>query len=378
MSSVLPNGGLQIRSTVTEAGQLEIELATASILQPGPDQLVVRVEAAPINPSDIIPLLAGCNPADATFEGSADEPRVSIDLPDGALAALAGRVGQPMLVGLEGAGIVVAAGEQAQDLLGKRVAFLSMTMGAFGQYCTVALRDCAPLPEGVSAREGADLFCNPLTVMAMLETLDQIGEKALIHTAAASNLGQMLVKICKEDGVPLVNIVRRKEHVDLLRSLGAEYVCNSSAPSFGEDLARAVAATGATVAFDAIGGGSVASDLLAAMEAGAVGRLPAYSAYGSSEIKRVYIYGLLDPGPTILPRHGYGMLWSVEGWAMPPVLERAGPERAMAITQRVLDNITTIFASDYGHQISLAEALKRDIMVGFCRKATGEKYLIIP
>jgi len=378
MATDLPNGGLQIRSTVTAAGRLEIELAHAAILQPGPDQLVVRVEAAPINPSDIIPLLAGISPASATFEGPADQPRVSADLPDGAMAMLAGRIGQPLPVGLEGAGTVVAVGEQAQGLIGKRVAFLSMTMGAFGQYCTIAMNDCVPLPEGVTAREGADLFCNPLTVMAMIETLDQIGEKALIHTAAASNLGQMLVKVCKEDGVPLVNVVRREEHVELLRSLGAEHVCNSSAPTFREDLERAVAATGATVAFDAIGGGTTASELLAAMEAGAAGRMSAYSAYGSSELKRVYVYGLLDPGPTVLPRHGYGMLWSVEGWAMPPILARAGPERAMALIQRVIDNITTIFASDYGHEISLAEALQRDAMLGYCRKATGQKYLIVP
>lgn len=378
MGAGLPNGGLQIRSTVTEAGQLEIDLAHAPILQPGPDQLVVRVEAAPINPSDIIPLLAGCSPADATFAGSAEEPRVTVDLPQGAMAGLAGRVGQPMAIGLEGAGTVVAAGEQAQGLVGKRVAFLTLAAGSFGEYCTVSLSECAPLPDGVTAREGADVFCNPLTVMAMVETLRQIGETAMIHTAAASNLGQMLVKACKEDGVPLVNVVRREEHVDLLRSLGAEHVCNSSAPTFREDLAGAIAATGATVAFDAIGGGSMASELLAAMEAAAAGRMPAYSPYGSKEAKRVYIYGLLDPGPTILPRQGYGMFWSVEGWAMPPILERAGPDRAMEITQRIVDNITTTFASCYGHEISLAEALQRDAMLGYCRKATGEKYLIVP
>ncbi|MDG2001730.1 MAG: zinc-binding dehydrogenase [Novosphingobium sp.] len=378
MSDVLPNGGLQIRSTVTEAGKLEIVLAHVPILQPEADQLVVRVEAAPINPSDIIPLLAGNNPADATFEGPADEPRVMIDLSPDAQSALAGRVGQAMPVGLEGAGIVVAAGEQAQHLLGKRVAFLSLSAGSFGEYCTVALSECAPLPEGVTAREGADLFCNPMTVMAMVETLAQMGETAMIHTAAASNLGQMLVKVCAQDGIPLVNVVRREEHVELLRRMGAEHVCNSSTPTFGEDLARAVAATGATVAFDAIGGGTMASELLVAMEAGAAARMPAYSAYGSRDMKHVYIYGLLDPGPTQLSRQGYGMLWNVEGWAMPPILERAGAERAMALTQRVVDNITTTFASDYGHEISLAEALQRESMLGFCRKATGEKYLIVP
>jgi threonine dehydrogenase-like Zn-dependent dehydrogenase len=250
--------------------------------------------------------------------------------------------------------------------------------GSFGQYCTVSLAECAPLPEGVTARQGADLFCNPLTVMAMVETLAQIGEMAMIHTAAASNLGQMLVKVCREDGVPLVNVVRREEHVGLLRSLGAEHVCNSSASGFREDLARAVAETGATVAFDAIGGGTMASELLVAMEAAAAARMPAYSPYGSSQMKRVYVYGLLDKGPTVLPRNAYGMLWNVEGWAMPPILERAGPERAMAMTNRIIENITTTFASDYGHEISLADVLRRDAMLGYCREATGQKYLIVP
>lgn len=378
MGAELPNGGLQIRSTVTEAGRLEIALALHPIVQPGPDQLVVGVEAAPINPSDILPMLAGCHPDDATFGGTVDEPTVTAGLSPAAMTALAGRVGHAMPVGLEGAGTVVAAGEQAQALLGKRVAFLSMAMGAFGQYCTVAMSDCVALPDGVTARQGADLFCNPLTVMAMVETLAQVGATAMIHTAAASNLGQMLVRVCKEDGVPLVNVVRREEHVELLRSLGAEHVCNSAAPSFPEDLARAVAATGATVAFDAIGGGTMASELLVAMESAAAGRMPAYSAYGSAEMKRVYVYGLLNPGATELPRHGYGMLWSVEGWAMPPILERAGPERAMTLTRRVVESITTTFASDYGHEISLAEALGREAMTGYCRKATGQKYLIVP
>jgi NADPH2:quinone reductase len=377
MDANLPNGGLQIRSTVLD-GRLEIALASQPIRQPGPDDLVVRVEASPINPSDIIPMLAGCSPADGTFAGSTEEPCVSFELSKGAMVALAGRAGQSLPVGLEGAGTVVAAGENAQDLIGKRIAFLSMAMGAFGEYCTVAASDCMVLPDGVTARQGADLFCNPLTVMAMVETLAQTGETGMIHTAAASNLGQMLVKVCKEDGVPLVNVVRREEHVELLRSLGAEHVCNSSAPTFREDLAKAVAATGATVAFDAIGGGTMASELLMAMETAAAGRMPAYSAYGSAEMKRVYVYGLLNPGATELPRHGYGMLWSVEGWAMPPILERAGPERAMALTQRVANNITTTFASDYGREISLAEALSRDVMEGYCRKATGGKYLIVP
>lgn len=378
MTGSLPNGGLQIRSTVGADGRLDIELAEVPVGQPAADQVVVRVEAAPINPSDIMPLLAGGNPDDGTFDEVDGRPRVGLQLPPEQAAASAGRIGHPLPVGLEGAGTVVAAGANGQALIGKRVAFLSMTMGSLAQYCTVAVNDCMPLPDDVTPQQGADLFCNPLTVLAMIETLHQTGQKAMIHTAAASNLGQMLVRVCQEDGVPLVNIVRRAEHVELLRSLGAEHVCNSGDPGFADHLAKAVAETGARVAFDAIGGGTIASQLLAAMEAAAAGRMEAFSPYGSQEMKRVYVYGLLDRSPTVLPRDRYGMLWSVEGWMMPPILEHAGPERTMELTQRIADNLTTTFASHYGHEISLDEALQRDAMLGYCRKATGEKYLVVP
>lgn len=378
MGTDLPDAGLQLRSTVTAEGRLVVDLAEVAVPRPGASQVVVRVEAAPVNPSDIMPMLAGADPSAADFGGTADRPVVTIALPAEARPALSGRVGQPLPIGLEGAGVVVAAGADAQHLLGKRVAFLSLMMGAFAQYCTVSMTDCAPLPEGVTARQGADLFCNPLTALAIVETLHQTGRKALVHTAAASNLGQMLVRICREDGIGLVNVVRKAEHVELLRSLGAEHVCNSSDPAFEEDLASALAATGATVAFDAIGGGSMASRLLKAMEAAAAARMPAYSPYGSTEMKTVYVYGELDHSPLPLTRESYGMLWGVEGWAMPPILERAGPERAMQLTRRVLDGITTTFASSYGHEVSLAEALRSDVMHGYCRKATGQKYLINP
>lgn len=378
MGTDLPDAGLQLRSTVTAEGRLVVDLAEVAVPRPGASQVVVRVEAAPVNPSDIMPMLAGADPSAADFGGTADRPVVTIALPAEARPALSGRVGQPLPIGLEGAGVVVAAGADAQHLLGKRVAFLSLMMGAFAQYCTVSMTDCAPLPEGVTARQGADVFCNPLTALAIVETLHQTGRKALVHTAAASNLGQMLVRICREDGIGLVNVVRKAEHVELLRSLGAEHVCNSTDPAFEEDLAGALAATGATVAFDAIGGGPMASRLLKAMEAAAAARMPAYSPYGSTEMKTVYVYGELDHSPLPLTRESYGMLWGVEGWAMPPILERAGPERAMQLTRRVLDGITTTFASSYGHEVSLAEALRSDVMHGYCRKATGQKYLINP
>jgi len=378
MSGSIPNGGLQIRSTVHGDGSLEIELANVPVTAPEADQLVVQVEAAPINPSDMMPLLAGADPAQAEFGGTPDRPKISAKLPPSVAQAAVGRVGHTLPIGLEGAGTVVAAGEKASELVGKQVAFLSLGMGSLGQYCTVSMNECMPLPEGVSTAEGADLFCNPMTVLAMVETLHQTGQKAVIHTAAASNLGQMLVKVCREDGIPLVNIVRRQEQAELLRSIGAAYVCNASAPTFADDLAQAVAISGATVAFDAIGGGTMASQLLVAMEKAAAGRMPAYSPYGSSEMKRVYMYGHLDPSPTILPRESSGMLWSVEGWAMPPILERAGTERAAQLARRVVDNLTTTFASHYGMEVSLSGALQREAMLAYCSLTTGRKCLVRP
>lgn len=378
MSNPLPNGGLQIRSTVTRDGVLELELADVPVTSPGEGEVLVRIEAAPINPSDMIAMLAGADPAQARFGGTPERPRVSIPLSAEAARAAAGRIGLAMPVGLGGAGTVIAAGKGAENLSGRRVSLLTLRMGLFGQYQTVSATECAVLPEEVEAHEGADLFCNPLTALAMVETLRQTGQKALIHTAAASNLGQMLVRICAEDDVPLVNVVRRQEHVELLRAIGAEHVCNSSDPDFHRQLGEAVAETGATIAFDAIGGGAMAAQLLEAMETAAAARMPQYSPYGSSEHKTVYLYGHLDPGPTLLTRHSFGMIWGVEGWAMPPILARAGPQRAQALTQRALAGLKTTFASHYGHEISLAQALQRDAMLGYTRQATGQKCLVRP
>jgi NADPH2:quinone reductase len=340
--------------------------------------VVVRVERAPIHPADLILLLAGTDPARAEFGTVDGLPRVSARLSSDAARAQAGRIGRALPVGLEGAGVVVAAGAQAQALLGQRVAVLAVGGGLYGEFVTVPAADCAPLPAGLSARDGAGLFCNPLTALAMVETLHQTGRHALVHTAAASSLGQMLVKICREDGIGLVNVVRREEQALLLKRLGAERVCNSTTSGFADDLHRALVATGATIAFDAIGGGTLAGELAAAMERAAAGRLGEFSPFGSAVHKQVCIYGGLDSSPTILSRRGYGMVWDIGGWAMPPVLERAGPARKTQLVQRVLAGLTTTFASHYAAEITLAQALERDHMLEYCRLSTGGKFLIAP
>jgi NADPH:quinone reductase-like Zn-dependent oxidoreductase len=374
----VPSRGLRLTSTLTADGTVELELADVPVVQPEAGQVVVRIEAAPVNPSDLITLLASADPAQARFAGSSERPKVMARIVPEAVQARSGRIGRPLPVGLEGAGVVIAAGENAQALLGKRVAVLTLARGLFAQYCTVSSAECVLLPEGTTAAEGAGIFVNPLTALAIVETVRQEGYAGLVHTAAASNLGQILLKICQEDGIPLVNVVRRKAQAELLRGLGATHVCDSSAPSFREDLVEALKETGATVAFDAIGGGTMADEILQAMEAVAASRLSEYSPYGSSERKQVYIYGLLDTSPTQLAHTNYGLIWGVSGWVMPPILERAGPERAMALRQRVVDNLKTTFRSHYTRTISLAEVLQRDVMIAYSTQATGEKYLIDP
>jgi NADPH2:quinone reductase len=375
MTSDLPRHGLQLTSTVTTAGELELQLTETPVPEPGPDQVLIRIEAAPINPSDLGVMFGPADTAAARFEGTPDRPKVTAPLPPGAAQALARRTGLPIVAGNEGAGVVVAAGEKAKGLIGKTVAVLAGAM--YAQYRVADAADCLVLPPDATAAEGAAAFVNPLTALAMIETMRLEGYASLVHTAAASNLGQMLVKICLEDGVPLVNIVRRPEQVALLKDLGARHVCDSSAPGFREDLVKAIRETDAMLAFDAIGGGRMASQILSAMEAVAAERMTAYSVYGSGQPKQVYIYGMLDPTPTELVR-SFGLAWGVGGWLMPPVLQKIGLEAADRLRRRVLAGLKTTFASHYTREISLAEALQRDVLLDYRRQATGEKYLLNP
>ncbi len=367
----------QLRSLVTSEGQLRLSVTTVDTPTPRADQVLVRVEAAPINPSDLALLLAMADVTQATRDDAAEAPTTTAPIAEPVLRALQARLGRTMPVGSEGAGVVVAAGEspEAQALLGRMVGLAGRA--TYGEYCLAAAQSCLPLPEGATAVEGASSFVNPLTALGMVETMRREGHPALVHTAAASNLGQMLNRICLADGVPLVNVVRRPEQAALLREQGAEHVCDSSAPTFAVDLVAAIKATGATLAFDAVGGGRLAGDLLNAMEAAIVSADAAYDRYGSTVHKQVYVYGALDPRPIELRRR-FGFAWGVGGWLLTPFLARIPVEDLARLRQRVADELTTTFASHYTDELSLEQALDPEAMRRYSRMRTGQKFLLRP
>ncbi|MEM9134817.1 MAG: zinc-binding dehydrogenase [Actinomycetota bacterium] len=362
-----------VRSTITDDGHVRITIVEEPTPTPGPDQVLVAVEAAPINPSDLGMLTAGADPS--TFERGDDGALVG-RLSGGAVAANAARVGAPMPVGNEGAGTVIAAGSspEAQALVGRTVAGVSGAM--YATHTLLPHHLCVPVPEGVSAKDAASSFVNPLTALGMTETMRLEGHTALVHTAAASNLGQMLNRLCQADGIQLVNIVRRDEQAELLRGQGAAHVVVSSAPTFADDLTTALAETGATIAFDAIGGGEQVDTILACMER-ASSADAAFSRYGSDTYKQVYIYGGLDRSPTTLKRT-YGMTWGVGGWLLTPFLGRVGLERMAELRARVAAEITTTFASSYADTITLDQVLDPEVARAYAAQATGEKRLVLP
>ena len=369
--------GLQLRSTVRKDATLELSLASVPIPEPKPDEVVVRVEASPINPSDLGLMFAGADLATVNVSGSPENPVATASIPLAVFRGVAGRVDQSLPVGNEGAGVVVRAGasDEAQALQGKTVAILGGAM--YSQYRVVKASQCLALPKGTTPAQGASCFVNPLTALGMVETMRLEGHSALAHTAAASNLGQMLQKICLKDGIELVNIVRSPEHVNLLRAVGAKQVVVSSAPTFMDDLTAAFVATGATLAFDAVGGGKLASQILSCMEAAASRTAKEYSRYGSTKHKQVYVYGGLDRGPTELTRN-FGMAWGVGGWLLTPFLHKIGPDGMARLRGRVAAELSTTFASSYTDQVSLVGALQLDAIAAYSRQATGSKYLIIP
>jgi len=370
---------LQLRSLVKTSGDLEVSLTDTPLPALGADEVLLRVEAAPINPSDLGLLFGAADMRGAQSSVDAQgRPVVTARVPEGAaMRAMAARLDQSMPVGNEGAGTVVEAGASpaAQALIGKKVAALGGAM--YSQWRVVPLAQTLALPEGATAAQGASSFVNPLTALGMVETMRREGHKALVHTAAASNLGQMLNRICMKDGVPLVNIVRKPEQAELLKGMGAKYVCDSSSPAFLQELTDALAATGATIAFDATGGGPLAGQILGCMEAAINRSAKEYSRYGSTTHKQVYIYGGLDTRPTEFNRN-FGMAWGMGGWLLFPFLQKAGPATVQALKERVAAELTTTFASHYSREISLAEALDLDVIAVYNQRATGTKYLINP
>lgn len=380
MTAAIPREALQLRSLIKPSGELELTVDLRPVPQPQANEVLIRVEASPINPSDQGMLFG---PADLTTvrqTGSDERPVVLAQIPPQALGSMAGRMGRAMPAGNEGAGVVVSAGAspQAQALIGKRVA--AVPGGMYSQYRCADAAQCLVLPEGISSAEGASCFVNPLTALGMVETMKREGHTALVHTAAASNLGQMLQKICLKDGIGLVNIVRSDEQAAILKGIGATHVCNMTSPGFREELTDALLATGATIGFDATGGGTLASTILSCMEA-ALGRKAAaaqeYSRYGSATHKQVYIYGGLERGPSLLARD-YGMAWSVGGWLLFPFLNKIGASDAQRLRDRVIAELRTTFASRYTQEVSLTGMLQLAAINEYGRRATGAKYLVCP
>ena len=377
MGQETPRTGLQLRSIIKASGELELSLVEKPVPTPADDEVVIRIQASPINPSDLGLLLGAADMSTAQAATSGGLPVVAAKVPEGGMRAMAARLDQSLPVGNEGAGVVIAAGASpaAQALMGKTVAAIGGAM--YAQYRCMKAADCLPLPADATAADGASCFVNPLTSLGMVETMRREGHTALVHTAAASNLGQMLNKICLKDGVGLVNIVRSQEQADILRKIGAKHVVDSTAPTFMDDLTRAVADTGATIAFDAIGGGRLAGQILTAMEVAANMKAKEYSRYGSTVHKQVYVYGSLDMRPTELVR-SFGMAWSVGGWLLFPFLQKIGPEATQKLRDRVVAELKTTFASHYTRVVSLRETLQLDNIAAYAKRATGEKFLIDP
>jgi NADPH:quinone reductase-like Zn-dependent oxidoreductase len=367
--------GLALRSKITANGELQVWLEDVTPPELAPDDVLLRVDASPINPSDLGVLFGPADLSTLVAGGAAERPTITASIPKARLASVAARFDQPMAVGNEGAGVVVKAGKNVSQFLGRTLG--AGVGGMYTQLRVVKPVDCIILPDGMTAKEGAAAFINPVSVVAMIETMRREKHRALVHTAAASNLGQMLVKACLADGIALVNIVRSADQAKILREIGAKIVLDSTSPTFVSDLTDAVAETGATLAFDAIGGGSLAATILACMEAAQGRKATAYSRYGSQIHKQVYIYGGLDPSPTEVPRN-FGMAWGMGGWLVTWFLQKIGPVDAKRLQDRVLAELSTTFASRYGAEITLPEMLSPKVIASYSKKATGEKFLVTP
>ena len=367
-----PRTSKELRTTITAGGELALSIVDVELPVPTADQVVVRIEATPINPSDLALLLGPADLATARRDGD----RLLAKVPAERLSLVKARLDQALPVGSEGAGTVGDAGEGARALVGKRVALAPG--GTYAQFRIARAFECMVLPDDVTAAQGASAYVNPLTALSMIEVLRGEGHTALVHTAAASNLGQMLVRVCAADKVPLVNIVRSADQVALLTRLGAQPVLDSTAPTFRAELTEAIAATGATLAFDAISGGTLASTILGCMETAVGRKATAYSRYGSNVHKQVYVYGRLDTRPIELDPNRFGLAWGVSGWLLTAFFAKAGLEVIQRLRGRVLAELTTTFASHFAATISLADMLDPDTVRAFSKRATGAKYLVDP
>ncbi len=377
MTTDIPRTSLQLRSLIRANGELELSLQDVQIPEPAADEVLVRIEATPINPSDLGLLLGPADMSTAKVTGRPERPVLTARVPEKLMKAMAGRADESMPVGNEGAGVVISAGSSpaAQALLGRTVAMLGGAM--YAQHRTISVEQCLALPLGTTPAEGASCFVNPRTALGMVETMKREGHKALVHTAAASNLGQMLNRVCLKDGIGLVNIVRKPEQAELLREQGAKHVCSTGSPDFLAELTDALAETSATIAFDAIGGGKLPGQILTCMEVAINRNAKEYSRYGSSVHKQVYLYGMLDPAPTEFSR-SFGMAWGMGGWLLFPFLQKLGQAEALKLRERVAAELKTTFASHYTRTVSLAEALTLEAIAVYGQRSTGAKVLIDP
>jgi|TARA_B100001287_G_scaffold4591_1_gene3462 NADPH2:quinone reductase len=369
----------EIRSTVTSDGNVELSIVTVDTPTPADDEVLIEILAAPINPSDLALLTTfGGDLSNINISGTGDDTVASMKVHPAVMKSMKSRMDKSMSAGNEGAGVVVDAGVNAKGLIGKTVGLAGGSM--YAQYKCAPAINCLVMEDGTTPSEAASSFVNPLTALSFVETMKMENHSAIVHTAAASNLGQMLVKICQSDGIPLVNIVRKEEQVEILKSIGAEYVCNTSDPDFMENLINALVETGATLGFDATGGGNdgeLPGQILTAMEVAANKNSEQYSRYGSETYKQVYIYGGLDRSPTVLTR-AYGMSWGLGGWLLTPMLGKIGMERVQEMRTRIAKEIKTTFASKYAKEISFEEMLQPEVINSYAKQSTGNKFLVNP
>lgn len=368
--------GVSLVSTISYEGSLRIELRQVPVAPPAADEVVIRVQACPVNPSDMSLMLGPVDADTLRVDRVSGRNVITGSIPADRLPALKRRWDQPVAIGNEGAGTVVAAGSGVSHLKGVKCAAFPMS-GMFATYRVVNAADLIALPDDLEPEEAAAMFVNPLTVLAMLETLQREGHSAIVHSAAASNLGQMLVRMCGVEKIPLVNIVRHEEQVGLLRALGAQWVVSSSSPEFDRELFEAIEATGATLLFDAVGGGGLTDRVLRTMEAVGEKNLSAFSRYGSKQPKQAYVYSNLDPGPTQLSR-AYGMSWNVSPFSLPFILEKLGRDVRARMQERVLQDIRSTFLSRYTGTIGLEQLLDLEMVRKITRRATASKYLLDP